>query len=53
MSETSRPTGAYSNMKESRYDAIRLAGELGLSAKVQELERVPAHGKSVFRNQPS
>ena len=51
MYEGRSPSGAYSNMKEALHQAIKLAGELGLAGKVQELERVLEHRKSVFRGQ--
>jgi hypothetical protein len=46
-------SGAYSDMKESMSDAIRLATELGLAEKASQLQRVLDHRKSVFRSQLS
>lgn len=47
------PKAAYSDMKESMYDAIRLARELGLTRRVAALEKTLEHRKSVFRSQMS
>ncbi len=47
----SAATGYYSDAKESLYDAIRLARELGLTEEVTRLEARLAHIKAVFRSQ--
>lgn len=44
-------TGLYSDVKEAFYDAIRVAGELGLGEEVEELEKRLQHIKAVFRSQ--
>lgn len=41
----------YSDAKEALYDAIRLAGELGLEEEAARLEARLAHIKAVFRSQ--
>jgi hypothetical protein len=41
----------YSNAKEFFYDAIRLAGELGLNDEADVLSRRLQHIKEVFRSQ--
>jgi len=41
----------YSDAKEALYDAIRLAGELGLGEEAARLEARLAHIKAVFRSQ--
>ena len=41
----------YSNAKEFFYDAIRLAGELGLADEADALSRRLLHIKEVFRSQ--
>jgi len=41
----------YSNAKEFFYDAIRLAGELGLTDEADTLSRRLIHIKAVFRSQ--
>ena len=43
--------GLYSDAKEAFYDAIRIAGELGLAKDSEELSRRLEHIKSVFRSQ--
>jgi hypothetical protein len=43
--------GLYSDAKEAFYDAIRIAGELGLAQESEELSRRLEHIKSVFRSQ--
>lgn len=48
---SSGATGRYSDAKEAYYDAIRLAGELGLKDKTAELEKRLEHIKAVFRSQ--
>jgi len=44
---------AYSDCKESMYEAIQLARQLGLENKVIELEKKLEHYKAVFRSQLS
>ncbi|HUK31456.1 MAG TPA: hypothetical protein VLV89_10105 [Candidatus Acidoferrum sp.] len=44
-------TGYYSTAKESLYDAIRIAKELGLTEEATKLEARLAHIKAVFRSQ--
>jgi hypothetical protein len=41
----------YSDAKEAFYDAIRLAGELGLVDEVESLTKRLQHIKAVFRSQ--
>lgn len=48
---SSGATGRYSDAKEAFYDAIRVAQELGLTEKVEALEKRLAHIKAVFRSQ--
>jgi len=44
-------TAAYSDAKECFYDAIRLAGELGLAEDAAALRKRLEHIKAVFRSQ--
>jgi DNA-binding SARP family transcriptional activator len=48
---SSGATGRYSNAKEAFYDAIRGAHELGMTEKVEALEKRLEHIKAVFRSQ--
>ena len=48
---SSGAAACYSDAKESFYEAIRLARELGLTEKEQALEKRLAHIKAVFRSQ--
>ncbi len=43
--------GAYSDAKESLYDAISFARELGLAEAAERLQARLAHIKGVFRSQ--
>jgi hypothetical protein len=45
--------GAYSEMKESSHEAIRLARELGLARRAAALEAELAKRKATFRDQLS
>jgi hypothetical protein len=47
------PTAAYSEMKESSYEAIRLANELGLTRLSAELDKKLESRKKIFRDQLS
>lgn len=49
----SNPTAAYSEMKESSYEAIRIARELGLPVRVADLEKKLEQRKQIFRGQLS
>lgn len=51
MYESSSATGLYSDAKEAFHDAIRIAGELGLTQEVEELSKRLQHIKAVFRSQ--
>ncbi len=54
MYEAHSPSGAtacYSDAKECFYDAIRLAGRLGLKEEAEALSERLAHIKAVFRSQ--
>src|SRR5262249_28648237 len=48
---SSGDTACYSEVKESFYEAIRVARELGLAEKEQALEERLSHIKAVFRSQ--
>ena len=48
---SSGATACYSEVKESFYEAIRVARELGLAEKEQALEERLSHIKAVFRSQ--
>lgn len=47
----SQANGCYSDAKESFYDAIGLADELGLTADAESLKKRLEHIKQVFRSQ--
>ena len=47
----SQANGFYSESKESFYDAIRLAEELGLADEAESLRKRLEHIKAVFRSQ--